>query len=226
MPPQYQLSTEDLVEIRTLLSQGWTPQRIYEFRGANTLRGARDWKRMTIYEACKRIRARYGDIQRRHGSGRPRTVRTEENTDRVVELFQNPGSDLSTRKVALATGISRGSVRRMAQDRGLKVFKKTKVHRIPIPKRRRDSNEERRVRLSQEPLDLGERLVTHGVFVDESPFHINANLSTQNQRVYSRGKKRDVAPGRLQLKTSHLNFEEKIQVFAAISVSRFHVSSP
>ena len=45
------LSKEDLIEIRTLMSLGWNPQRIFEFRVANELRGARDWKRMTIYDA-------------------------------------------------------------------------------------------------------------------------------------------------------------------------------
>ena len=54
------LSNEDLIEIRTLMSLGWNPKRIFEFRIANELRGARDWKIRTIYEACKRIRINQG----------------------------------------------------------------------------------------------------------------------------------------------------------------------
>ena len=65
----------------------------------------------------------------------------------------------------------------------------------------------------------GEHSITNGVFIDESPFHLNANLSTQNQRVYTSEKKRDVRAESLQLETSQLNFEQKLQVFAAISVS-------
>uniref|UniRef100_A0A914ED13 Transposase n=1 Tax=Acrobeloides nanus TaxID=290746 RepID=A0A914ED13_9BILA len=158
------LSKEDLIEIRTLLSLNKTPQEIFEFRVANALRGERDWKRRTIYDACKKIQAQQGSVERRHGSGRPRAVRTEENVDRVERLLQSPphlpGTHLSARKVARATGISRSSVRRIAKIRGLHARKKTKVHRIPIPKKRRETNEQRRMRLSQDLLDMGEHLVT------------------------------------------------------------------
>ena len=60
------LSNEDLIEIRTLMSLGWNPKRIFEFRIANELRGARDWKIRTIYEACKRIRINQGDVGRKN----------------------------------------------------------------------------------------------------------------------------------------------------------------
>ena len=95
------------------------------------------------------------------------------------------------------------------------------MHRIPIPKRRRESNEERRVRLCQQLLDMDEILVTNGIFTDETPVHLNGNLSTQNQRIYITGKKRDVPAERLHLATSHLNFEEKLMIFTAISVTSF-----
>uniref|UniRef100_A0A914CYE5 Ig-like domain-containing protein n=1 Tax=Acrobeloides nanus TaxID=290746 RepID=A0A914CYE5_9BILA len=84
------LSKEDLSEIRTLLDLGWTPMRIYEHRVANTLRGARDWKLQTIYDACRKIRAQGGSIERKQGSGRPRTIRTEENMRRVEALLKSP----------------------------------------------------------------------------------------------------------------------------------------
>ena len=76
------LSKDDLIEIRTLMSLGWNPQRIFEFRVANELRGARDWKRMTIYEASKRIRMNQGNVVRKEGSGRPISVSTPENVHR------------------------------------------------------------------------------------------------------------------------------------------------
>ena len=119
------LSKEDLIEIRTLLSMNCKPQKIYEFRVENEFRGARDWKRTTIFDACKKIRAQQGSVERKQGSGRRRTVRTEENIDRVARLLQSPpripGTHLSARKVARGTGISRSSVRRIAKERGLKV---------------------------------------------------------------------------------------------------------
>uniref|UniRef100_A0A914DXC8 Transposase Tc1-like domain-containing protein n=1 Tax=Acrobeloides nanus TaxID=290746 RepID=A0A914DXC8_9BILA len=125
--------------------------RMYEHRVANTLRGARDWKQQTIYDACRKIRAQGGSIERKQGSGRPRTIRTEENMRRVEALLKSPpripGTHLSARKVASGTGISRRSIQRIAEDRGLKFLKKTKVHKIPVPKRRRETNEQCRVRL-------------------------------------------------------------------------------
>uniref|UniRef100_A0A914E468 Transposase n=1 Tax=Acrobeloides nanus TaxID=290746 RepID=A0A914E468_9BILA len=87
-----------------------------------------------------------------------------------------PGTHLSARKVARGTGISRSSVRRTAKERDLKGIKKTKVHRIPKPKRRRETNEARRARLCQGLLDMGEHLVTNSVFTDESPFHLSTKM--------------------------------------------------
>jgi len=56
------LSKEDLIEIRTLMGLGKKPQEIYEYRIANTLRGTRDWKRATIYKACKKIQQYFNKI--------------------------------------------------------------------------------------------------------------------------------------------------------------------
>ena len=143
---------EDLIEIRTLLIMNCKPQKIYEFRVENEFRGARDWKRTTIFDACKKIRAQQGSVERKQGSGRWRTVRTEENIDRVARLLQSPpripDTHLTARKVVRGTEISRSSVRIIAKERGLKVrgfvylssllfkvIKKTKVYRIPKPKR-------------------------------------------------------------------------------------------
>jgi len=178
-----------------------------------------------LFQVCKKIRVQQGNVNRKRGSGRPRTVQTPENAHRVELLLRSPprlpSTHLSARKTAKATQISRTSVQRMAKARGLKALKKTKVHKIPIPKRRRETNEQRRARLSQDLLDIGEHLVTNGIFTDDTPFHLRGNLSTQNQRVYTSGKKRDVRAESLMLTTSHLNFEEKLMVFSAISVISF-----
>jgi hypothetical protein len=93
---------EDLIEIRTLLSIGWKPAKILEYRVANNYRGARDWKQAGLYKACKTIEAQRGSVERRHGSGRPRTARTEEKEERVEELLlspeRQPGAHLSHSK--------------------------------------------------------------------------------------------------------------------------------
>lgn len=144
------LTKEDLIEIRTLMSIGWKPKQILDHRVANKYRGAREWKRRTIYRACKKIEASRGSVERKNGSGRPRSSRTEENEDRVEELLlspdRNPGTHLSHKKAARVVGmfriilpnlvyigISRWSVGRIAKSRGIKSRKKVRVHKIPKP---------------------------------------------------------------------------------------------
>lgn len=101
-------STEDLIEIRTLMSIGWAPVKIFEHHVANKYRGERSWKQRAIQKACKRIEDRRGDYERRHGSGRSRKVRTEEAEDRVEAALlspdDEPGTHLSQRKAARVLG--------------------------------------------------------------------------------------------------------------------------
>jgi len=67
------LSRDDLVEIRTLMSIGWGPQKIFEFRVANEYRQERDLRLSTIKDACAKIK-RTKSIEREPGSGRPPVV--------------------------------------------------------------------------------------------------------------------------------------------------------
>ena len=55
-------------------------------------------------------------MNRKEGSGRPRSVTTEENTDLIEELICSPEeapphTHLAPRKIAAPTGISRSSIR-------------------------------------------------------------------------------------------------------------------
>ena len=62
-----------------------------------------------------------GTMNRKEGSGRPRSVATEENTDLIEELIcsqeEAPHTHLAPRKIAEQTGISRSSIRRMMKRR-------------------------------------------------------------------------------------------------------------
>lgn len=95
------------------------------------------------------------------------------------------------------------------------------MHKIPKPKRRFETNEERRVRCAEDLLEMcdpiQEDLVKTGVFTDESIFQLFGPVSTQNKRVNTKGKKRDISAERLVLESSNLTFEKKLEVFAAIS---------
>lgn len=112
-------------------------------------------------------------------------------------------------------------MRRIANCRGIKSNRKVRVHKIPKPKKRLETNEERRVRCAEDLLEMCEPtqddLMKTGIFSDQSNFQLVGPVSTQNKRVYSKGKKRDVSADRLFLETSNLAFERKVMVYAAIS---------
>ena len=62
-----------------------------------------------------------GTMNKKEGSGRPRSVTTEENTDLIEERIcsqeEAPHTHLAPRKIAEQTGISRSSIRRMMKRR-------------------------------------------------------------------------------------------------------------
>ena len=72
-----------------------------------------------------------GTRNRKVGSGRPRSVATEENTDLIEELIcsqeEVPHTHLAPRKIAEQTGISRSSVRRMIKRRNFCQFQRVKT---------------------------------------------------------------------------------------------------
>ena len=74
------------------------------------------WNHVTVNRLIATIRAT-GSVARKTGSGRQKTVCTEENKDRVEELIQsqeeNPGSHKSLREVASELEVSKSFVQRM-----------------------------------------------------------------------------------------------------------------
>ena len=72
-----------------------------------------------------------GSTDRRHGSGRPRAVSTEENMDLIEELVSSQEEQLhkhlAPREIAEQTGISRSPIRGMVKERNFKQFKRLKA---------------------------------------------------------------------------------------------------
>ena len=108
------LSVADKMRIQTLREQGL---------GARTIRKAypeKRWSLSTIYKICKRVDSCGSAIARKVGSGRPKTVRTAGNTEKVKELLcsqeDQPGTGQSTRQVARQLQISQFSVRNIANN--------------------------------------------------------------------------------------------------------------
>ena len=86
------------------------------------------------YTSVKRLLKRFKDsctMNRKEGSGRPRSVTRKENTDLIEELIcsQEEGlhTHLAPRKIAEQAGISRSSVRRMIERRNFRQFKRVKT---------------------------------------------------------------------------------------------------
>ena len=91
----------------------------------------KNWKSSTLKDLLRKI-DNTGDCARRPGSGRPKSVRTEENCERVEELIlsqkEQQHSHSTPREIERETGISRSSVRRIIkQDLRLSQFKRKSV---------------------------------------------------------------------------------------------------
>ena len=159
--------------------------------------------------------------RKKGGSGRRKTATTEENIQRVQSLLKSPerapGTHLSQRKTALATGIERRSVQRIAKKLGLKALRKVRVHKLPRRIREIETVEQERVRLARELL-LISQLEDYMIATDEKKFTLEAPFNSQNTRVYTNGKKVDVAPERLLQPVSHLNFSRKLMVSIGLSM--------
>lgn len=201
------LSDGDKATIENCFKEkGWGGRRIVkEFPG-------KGWNHVTVNRLIAKIRAT-GSVARKTGSGRPKTVCTEENKDRVEELIQsqeeNPGSHKSLREVASDLEVSKSSVQRMAKSRDLQPFK-----RIHVSRRDQKVRGKRKTRCR----NLNDRYsvadVKKIIFTDEKDFTLEIAKNRQNDRVYGK-RKRDIHPSRLYHESSR--FSKKIMVSAGVS---------
>ena len=110
------------------------------------------WNVNTIKKLIGRI-DKTGSVLRKEGSGRPRSVRTEETIEQVEELIlsqeDQPGTHLTPTEISRELGIDRNSVYRIIdQDLELRPLKKQKIHA------RRDIDMERRVQKCKRAIGL------------------------------------------------------------------------
>lgn len=157
----------------------------------------KQWKLSTVKKICRRVDEMGSALERRKGSGRPKSVRTPTNIDRVDELIcsqeGNIGKHLSTRRISAELNISRTSVRRIAkEDLNLTSFRRVPAQIIS------DAVRQKRLERSSALLRrLKVRDTKRVFFTDEKNFYLNPPISNQNNRVWSSGKKADVRPDRL-----------------------------
>ena len=114
-------SKEDKIIIKNDYEEtGWSAYKIWKDHSL------KNW----TYTSVKRLLKRFKDsgiINRKEGSGRPRSVTTEKNTDLIEELIcpqkEAPRTRLGPRKIAEQTGISRLSIRRLIKKKLLSIQK-------------------------------------------------------------------------------------------------------
>ena len=202
------ISDDDKMRIQTLRELGFGYRKIIaKFPYKN-------WKICTVQSICRRVDERGSAVKRKSGSGRPRTVRTEENVEQVAELIcsqDEPGTSKSTRQIAAELIISEKSVRRIAKfDLGLTAFRRVPAQVI------NDSTKHKRLERSKKLLRrLNLRATKKVFFTDEKMFYINPPINSQNNRIWAKKKKADIDPSRLLVERA--KFSSHIMVSAGVS---------
>lgn len=179
---------------------------------------SRHKQKLWTYTSIKNIVKRYketGTMQRKKGSGRPRTTRTEKNEETVEELIcsqeDEPHSHLAPRQIEKAEGISRSSVVRITREKDINNFKRTKTNAM------NEGARERRVQRSinlREKFEKNQRFIEKAVWQDEKDFPLDIPVNTQNDRVYYKGKKSDVPNENLNKATKRMS--KKVMVSAGL----------
>ena len=187
-------SADDKILIREcVLHKGWTPSRIMkEF-------STKKWPKTTVYRIVKKIRENECVLQRKPGSGRPKSALNVTNLqyidDNVCSQENNPGSHKSQREIAKDLQISQSSV-----DRGIKNLGKMKFKRIATGRKDGSVRMKRQRRTRQLLRKYTIEQTKKIIFTDEEDFSLEIPLTRQNDVIYGivRGiRKRDVSPDRL-----------------------------
>ena len=175
-----------------------------------------DWKLGGVQTLLKKI-DETGDIERKEGSGRPKSIRNEENIEAVQELVLSqedaPGTHSTPAEISRELSISRGSVHRIIhEDLDLRPLKRTKVQRLS------ERDIERRLANSKKLIKMyTANVLKTAFFSDEKIFKVRQVYNVQNDRVYApkHQKKADVAAERILAEQT--GFPESIMVSVAIS---------
>ena len=183
------LSLIDKMRVQTLREQGL---------GAKAIRSAypaKKWSLSTIKLLCCRVDSRGSAIERKKGSGRPKSARTVNNVHQVETLICSqegrPSTHSSTREIAASVGISHQSVCNIAKrDLGLSAFK-----RVPGQVLNAVAKQKRLVRCKHLLRRCTVARTKRIFFTDEKVFYLDPPVRCG--QVWSSGRKRDVSPSRL-----------------------------
>lgn len=154
-------------------------------------------------------------MERRSGSGRPKTACSIVNIEKVEELICSqdgkPGTSHSTRQIAKHLGISQSSVRQIAKrDLQLKCFKRTSVQVITAATKQKRLDRCRALLKRVTP----EQLKTV-FFTDEKVFYLDPHANCQNKCIWSTDMKCNIAADRLLVQRA--KFSAHVMVSAGVS---------
>ena len=202
------VSAEDKMRIQTLREQR------LGYRAIVAKYPEKKWCLSTVKAICKRIDTTGSAVLRKPGQGRPKSMRTEENIEKVGELIcsqdNQPGTGKSTRKISEELNIPRSSVRRIVKlDLHLSAFRRVPAQVISesVKKKRLDRSKKLLRRL---PVAEAKKVF----FTDEKNFYLNPPVNHQNDRVWSSGQKKDVDESRLVAERA--KFTKHVMVSAGI----------
>ena len=196
---------------------GWGSKKILKELGQDP---DKNWSREGIIYLLRKIDTT-GSIERKKGSGRPRSARTQENQEEVEELiFSQEDPDDgdwkrhdSPRAIAQRLGISKNSVYRIVKsDLDLSMFHRVKGQKLSA------SDHQKRVVRSRRMLRYFTREnLAKTFFSDESIFTVEGRYNAHNDVFYARERrKNDVDETRLHHDRSH--FPKSVMISAAVSM--------
>lgn len=176
----------------------------------------RNWKVRSVSLLLKKLRET-GSTDRKPGSGRPRTARTDDNIEAVAELIlsqeDKPQTHKSGRQIKRLTGIPKSSVFRIIHEElKLKCIKKCRAQELTA------ANRASRLVHAQELLNrFSVDMVDFIFFSDEKIFTVATPKNPQNDRLYVplQMSKKQVESRRL-LRTRP-TFSQSIMVSVAVS---------
>jgi len=205
------ITAEDRILIKQLrIEKQWGAKRITK----EFLHKA--WSIASVSRVINKINNN-GITERKPGSGRPRSARTQQNIERVSELIcsqaDDPHSHKSPREIQRETGISRSSVQRIVeQDLQLKTYKRM------IGPKLNENVKLKRLQRSRQLLERfpNERSTRSIWFTDQKIFIIATPVNSQNDHVYSIETKKSQVPERRLIRERD-HFSRGIMVSVGVS---------
>lgn len=205
------ISKEDKILIKNLvLLKGYSSRRlIKEFP-------SKGWSKNGLDVLLRKIRAT-SSVDRQAGSGRPRSVRTQEKIDAVHDLVlsqeDRPQTHRTTRQIARETGISQPTVVRIIhEDLKLKCLKKRRAQQLT--KSNADSRLQRCTKLLRK---FPEESVYFIWFTDEKVFTVAPPINSQNDRLYVSTTTPKRAVDAKRLLRTRPTFSPSVMVSVAVS---------